>query len=278
MNIILILLTIILAAVFLLISSKFKISWIKKSFILYGTVFTSLAFILTATWLYDERYILEEAFAYFDPEPTTITPPEPLLSSMEIKDSVRLDVPSISQLPELPRGCEVTSLAMLLHFHGVKVDKMELAEQIIKVPYKSAGKHSHPNDGFVGDMYNFQKPGLGVYHDPIMKLATKYIDKDQIENFSGDRFSKIIEHLNHNRPVWVIINADYKKLPDSSFQTWETEKGPIEITRRLHSVVVTGYDEDYIYFNDPLNRVSKAPYNDFKEAWIQMGRQALTIL
>lgn len=44
-----------------------------------------------------------------------------------------LDVPLIAQNPELPRGCEVTSLAMLLNYAGIKVDKMKLAKEVKKI-------------------------------------------------------------------------------------------------------------------------------------------------
>jgi len=50
----------------------------------------------------------------------------------------------ILQNPELERGCEVTSLAMLLNFNGLSVDKLELAENIKYVPFQ--------NNGFMGNM------------------------------------------------------------------------------------------------------------------------------
>ncbi|MFK4997364.1 C39 family peptidase [Bacillus sp. N9] len=59
---------------------------------------------------------------------------------IKIEESVWIDAPHIQQLPELPRGCEVTSLAMLLGSAGVHVDKMKLAEEVKKI--RQAGPSS----------------------------------------------------------------------------------------------------------------------------------------
>ena len=46
------------------------------------------------------------------------------------KKVILSNVPLIQQLPELDRGCEVTSLAMMLQYAGITVDKMKLANEI----------------------------------------------------------------------------------------------------------------------------------------------------
>ncbi len=200
-----------------------------------------------------------------------------------IKEKIHLEAPHILQYPELPRGCEVTSLAMLLSYYDYDVDKMKLAEEVKKDPTPYTVKNGkihfgNPYDGFVGDMYSLTTPGLGVYHGPLVELANQYVkEHHEVVDLTGDSFYKVLEALNNGQPVQVIINAKYKKLPDSAFKTWQTPSGPIDITMSEHSVLVTGYDEEYIYFNDPLDRQSKAPFDDFVAAWEQMGKQAITI-
>ncbi|MFS0644273.1 C39 family peptidase [Siminovitchia sp. 179-K 8D1 HS] len=204
------------------------------------------------------------------------------LEIIPIKDQVLLDAPVIKQLPELPRGCEVTALAMLLESAGVHADKMKLAKEVKKDPTPRIVKNGkvhfgNPHEGFVGNMYTFSEPGLGVYHEPIMELGEKYLP-GQMVNLTGESFEELKIPLSSGRPVWVIINAEYRELDDSYFETWETTSGPIKVTMKEHSVLITGYDGQYVYFNDPLTgkKNKKAPIQDFEKSWVQMGSQALT--
>ena len=190
-------------------------------------------------------------------------------------------VPLILQRPLLPRGCEVTSLAMLLQFYGLDVDKMTLAHQIAKDPTPRVIQNGriyagNPNVGFVGDMFDMSNHGYGVYHKPIHALLTEYFPNAALD-LTGCDFSDILRFVGKGRPVWVVINTRYRHLPESAFHTWHTADGPIRITYHMHAVVITGYDSRYVYFNDPFGVATHARRADFAAAWVQMGSQAVAI-
>ncbi|QWG42066.1 peptidase C39 family protein [Bacillus mycoides] len=198
----------------------------------------------------------------------------------EMKESALItEVPFIRQLPELPRGCEVTSLTMLLQHKGVQVDKMQLASEIHRVPFKQDGLHGNPYEGFVGNIYTKAEPGYGVYNQPIFNLAEKYVP-EKVINLTGRDVQDLYKVISSGSPVWVIINTTFKPLAESSFETWNTSSGKVKITYYEHSVVVIGYDQNFVYVNDPLaNNPRKAvPRAEFEKAWEQMGKQAITIL
>lgn len=192
------------------------------------------------------------------------------------------DVKQIAQNPELNRGCEVTSLTMLLNYKGINVDKLTLAQNIQKdtTPYRKEGNtiyYGNPNVGFVGDIYSINNRGLGVFHQPIYELLTTYIGGEALD-ITGCSSSDVLFYVGKNRPVWVIVNAKFKPLPSSEFETWRTAEGEVYITYSEHSVLITGYDKDFVYFNDPLNPngIQKQSRDSFFKAWEQMGRQAVT--
>ncbi|MCL6572023.1 MAG: C39 family peptidase [Bacillus sp. (in: Bacteria)] len=176
--------------------------------------------------------------------------------------------------PQLYNGCEVTSLAMILNYHGVNVSKNELAEKIKTVPLTyDNGQKGNPNAGFVGDMAN--GPGLAVYNGPVLELAQKYVG-DRAVNLTNRPFAEILMKVSQGLPVWIITTSSF--APVSVFQTWNTPIGEIDITYSEHSVVITGYEENYIYINDPYGEKNKkVNRTNFIAAWKQMGKQAIVI-
>ncbi|MDO9534490.1 MAG: C39 family peptidase [Bacillota bacterium] len=202
----------------------------------------------------------------------------------ELKEESIIEAPLIMQNPELPRGCEVTSLAMLLQYAGVPVDKLTLAKEIKKDPasYKiKNGKiyFGNPHYGFVGNMYSLHEPGYGVYHGPVRQLMEKYLPGKTID-LTGCEFEDLLFFLSEEIPVWVVINSTFSELAPAEFITWHTPTGVVQITYRMHSALLTGFDREYVYFNDPLVNIpnNKTGRESFQVAWEQMGKQAVTYL
>jgi uncharacterized protein YvpB len=195
-----------------------------------------------------------------------------------LAEEIQLDVPLLNQMdaPRLFNGCEVTSLAMLLQYWGMDVTKNELAAQIPRVSLQySDGKNGNPNMGFVGNMED--GPGLGVYHGPIFYLAnTNVNDQLMVQNLTNHPFSSVLEKVSQGLPVWVITTASFSLISD--FKTWSTPQGSVGVTFKMHSVVITGYDQEYIYLNDPYGTKNKKVNREkFIAAWEQMGSQAIVI-
>lgn len=190
-------------------------------------------------------------------------------------EEMLLDVPLLNQMdsPRLYNGCEVTSLAMILNFKGIEVTKNELAGEISRVPLQySNGNYGNPNIGFVGNMED--GPGLGVYHDPIFQLAQKYA---QAKDLTNQPFNILLQEVANGNPIWVITTTSF--APVAEFQTWQTPEGSIDITYKMHSVVITSYDADNIYINNPYgSKNQKVDRESFIQAWEQMGKQAIVVL
>jgi uncharacterized protein YvpB len=205
-----------------------------------------------------------------------------VVTSAQRASSKKLFAPIVRQMPELNRGCEVTSLSMMLGSAGISSNKMTLALQVKKdpTPYRKIGLKiyfGNPNYGFVGNMYTFSKPGFGVFNGPIEELANQYMP-NRVVNLSGQSFDEVLNYVSAGHPVWVITTSWFKPVPDQYWQTWYTPQGQIRITMKEHSVLITGYDSKYVYFNDPLDgQKNKAiPLNQFIGGWKQYGSQAIS--
>ncbi|MEF9959184.1 MAG: C39 family peptidase [Niameybacter sp.] len=188
-------------------------------------------------------------------------------------------VPIISQKPELPTGCELTALTMLLQYHGVQVSKEQIAREVVKVPvpYTSKGKlyGGDPSKGFIGDP--FSRNGFGIFKDGILPIIEKYLP-GRGEDLSGGDFSQVYQALDEGKPVilWTTIgmlNVDSKKT------YWTTLEGKtIEWKTAEHAMVAVGYDDEYIYLNDPyVGQQRKYKKQVVINRWSEMGKQAVTI-
>jgi uncharacterized protein YvpB len=194
--------------------------------------------------------------------------------------SVLLSAPIIRQNPELPRGCEITSLAMLLQFYGIDVTKMDLLPQMKMDPtpieWNGDGSIRYwgdPNNGFVGDI-TLKAKGFGIYHKALFPLLQSYIPT--AEDLTGEPFERIEERLAKGIPVMVWTTTKYQK--PEHWVEWDSANGRIRVTFSEHAVLMVGYDEQHVYLNDPLSGKQSVKVNkkQFLASWDALGNQALS--
>lgn len=196
---------------------------------------------------------------------------------MTMKQEQKLDVPLENQMPDLPNGCEVTSLSMLMNYYGVKVNKNELAENIQHVDFfTDGGKYrGNPNQGFVGHM-SIANAGWCVYNGPLYNVARKYTT--HIENITGSDFLGLLKLISNGHPVLIITTTTFNRVND--MQTWDTNTGKVNVTPSSHACVITGYSKPkkVVYVNNPYGYKNQpVNWKNLQASYNQQGRQALYI-
>ena len=196
---------------------------------------------------------------------------------MTMKQEQKLDVPLENQMPDLPNGCEVTSLSMLMNYYGIKVNKNELAENIQHVDFfTDGGKYrGNPNQGFVGHM-SIANAGWCVYNGPLYNVAGKYTT--HIENITGSDFLSLLKLVSNGHPVLIITTTTFNRVND--MQTWDTNTGKVNVTPSSHACVITGYSKPkkVVYVNNPYGYKNQpVNWKNLQASYNQQGRQALYI-
>jgi uncharacterized protein YvpB len=193
-----------------------------------------------------------------------------------------IDVPAMSQYPEYFNGCEITSLAMLTNYLKLPFDRQELINMLAsdETPLQNAQDGSievwgDPDLGFVGDITGNEK-GYGVYHKPIGDLLA-YITNGHAVDLTGNDFSEVERQITLDHPVVIWTTSNF--TPVNNWVDWKTLDGnTIHATFNEHAVLLVGFDEEYVYVNNPINgkKAEKTAKQPFIESWIQLDKQAVT--
>jgi uncharacterized protein YvpB len=178
----------------------------------------------------------------------------------------KMNIPVVLQNPELPTGCEVTSLTMALNYKGIKVDKITLAKQM---PYTTT---FDPNKGFVGSP--FKKSGETINPVKLQELAKVYRSKSA--DLTGVGIATIEQEVRAGNPVLVWYTIGYVEPKDeylsrNGHKYWYPQP--------LHCIVVTGASSTSFFINDPLNGNKNYPIDKdrFNHIYTKMGKRALVV-
>ena len=202
------------------------------------------------------------------------------LLDVETFDTYKLPVPLENQMaePALKYGCEVTSLSMLLNYFDFKYDKNQLQEKMTKEEYyDSEGLFGDPDIGFVGDVTG-KTPGTGVNVGPVINLAEELVTSPyQVVNSSGTDLDGLLRIIEEGNPVWVIVTIDYNIPEAKDFIDWPTRNGEKTFSLKHHAAVLTGFDKENVFLNDPYGKEVIVKKDVFNEIYNKMGQQSFYI-
>ncbi len=199
-------------------------------------------------------------------------------SAAETNETKVQGIPVISQWPNLPTGCEATSLTMLLNFFGTNLTKEQVVSMQPNGPnlYRVNGVlyGADPNKEFIGSPYDSHS--FGIYHQPFIPIIESYFPS-RSENLSGGLTSDLYAAIDSGRPVLVWASVGMMQVTPGI--KWTLADGTVfQWKNGNHALLLVGYTDTQVIMNDPWTGKQEY-YNKaiFEDRWIAMGKQALTV-
>lgn len=184
--------------------------------------------------------------------------------------------PTYSQFPNYPNGCETIALYLMLKYYGVSVSPETLVNNLAK----GEGVHwegdtlygGNPEIEFVGDPRD--QHGYGVYQKPIISLASKY--KSGMIDYTGHSLNQVLEIVRSGKPVQVWVSIDLRSTSVCTSWTHKASGKTINWICNLHSVVIVGFNDDYVYVSDPYTGdIERYSRSRFQSRYNQFGKRAI---
>lgn len=189
----------------------------------------------------------------------------------------KLDVTPVLQLPELPTGCEITSLATVLNYYGYDISKTQLADE-----YLDCGKigQTDPDEKFIGSPYD--EHSCGCYSNVIADAARDFSIKNncnfKIYNLNGLSLDELYKYIENGSPVIVWATIDLMETYRNI--TWNIDGKEIAWRANEHCMVLIGYDKDNdtCIVSDPLKGIMEYPKELFNQRYEELGKQAVILV
>ena len=209
--------------------------------------------------------------------------PYVVIEANAVNHQQALAVPVVKQNPQLPHGCEITSLTAVLNYYGADVDKMTMATSYLpKEPFKMVNGVKYgpdPNVAYAGDPSSNQ--GTFAFAAPIVTAAERYIEKAELDlqakNISGSPIDEIELHLELGIPVITWVTLDLSKPQTNGGWTITGTNTFHPMYTNLHAVVLVGIDGDHVEVMDPLKGIVQLNKQQFFDSYKALGEQAVVI-
>lgn len=153
----------------------------------------------------------------------------------------------ICQRPEMPTGCEITAVTMMINFAGKNITK----DQAAKIMPRSL----NPNKGFIGSPYKKFPLGFWVAPNGVKPVVKHYLGT--ATNMTGCSIAAIKKKLirSHLVVAWVGWFDGFSN----------------------HAIALTGYHGNILYYNDPWTGTKRSmSVATFQRHWALDGHRALS--
>lgn len=199
--------------------------------------------------------------------------------------NIILDVPQILQCPELPNGCEITSLCQVLRYYGFNADKCELADEYLPRSDKWYG--ADPDIEYMGNPHlddSSEESGYYCFPGAIITAAERYLSvydnekRFEAVDISGTAPEALVDFLEQGIPVVFWASLRFGDIAPDDSKGYDLLGGRRHaLYHELHCMVLSGFDGENAIVTDPLDFNSKVPFNRFSAVYGQMERRALIV-
>ena len=190
------------------------------------------------------------------------------------KSYKKLDVKCVLQNPELPTGCEITALTIVLNYLGYDVDKLTLADNFLD---KGRVGETSPYKAFVGNPRD--EDACGAFAPVIVNSAKRYLYSENsdmnVYNVTGADYSELVDYVDNGHPV-LVWETMWMAKPHIAAE-WNVDGETIVWKSHEHAMVLIGYTADTYIMADPLRGIYEYDKEVVEERYKNMGRQAIVI-
>ena len=195
------------------------------------------------------------------------------------------DFEIMEQYPELPTGCEITAMTMVLNYYGYNVDKVTMA--LDYMPKIQAEFYRGEDGRLMGpDLENFfvgdptEETGYICGTGAIVTAANAYLtdvgsDMTAVA-MKNAQPEELYDLIDQGTPVviWCTINMEDRAETDS----WYREDGTyMEWSTNDHGAVLIGYDEDTVTVADPIYSRITVSRVQFAKIFAERGGQCVIL-
>ena len=229
-------------------------------------------------------YTLIKSNYYLDEKPTNTDNTFEISSDNIITSYHIKNVPYLNQISlGYPTGCEAVSAAMLLKYKGYDVSAQNIIDNTRNGSKKYKAENglwygANPFEEFVGHpSRGLSKGSYGVFAKPITEAMQVYAGS-RVKNISGVSENELFNQVSKGNPVvvWCVKNGG--NLTQGVTWNYEDGSGTFQELVGEHCAVLIGYDENYVYLNDPsAGKNVKQSRSKFISNWKTLFSQAIIV-